>query len=219
MRRASLISLFFVSLLTVAQVHAQGIALRAGTMGPGIDVSYALNESLNIRVGGTYFAISQIFDFEDADVDVEFDMDATWGGVTVMLDFHPFQNRFRLTGGLFYSLIEITGVGTPTTSFFINEGASNEKEFLPERLGSLSLSAEYEQAISPYVGIGYGNAARGSRVAFLFDIGVIYSGAPTLDMSGTKMLAPTANWDARFNDGLESFVLLPVISFGLAIRL
>lgn len=219
MKRTPLISLFLVSILAVTQVHAQGISFRAGTMGPGIDFSYALNESLNIRVGGTYFAISQTFDFEDADVDVEFDMDAKWGGVTVMLDFHPFHNRFRLTGGLFYSLIEITGDGTPVTSFFINEGASNEKEFLPARLGSLSLSAEYDQTISPYVGIGFGNTATGSRVAFLFDIGVIYSGSPTLDMSGTKMLAPTANWDTRFNKGLESFVLLPVISFGLAIRL
>ena len=219
MRRTPLISLFVVSLLLTAQVQAQAISFRVGTLGPGIDLSFSVNESLNLRAGGTYFAVSETSTFEDSDVNVEFEFDVKWGGATVMLDFHPFDNSFRVSGGLFYSLIEVSGGGTPTESYFLNEGASNEKEFLPERLGTLSFTLEYEQSISPYLGIGFGNATRGSRVTFLFDLGVIYTGSPTLDMSGTRMLAPTANWDTRFNEGLESFKFLPVISLGLAVRL
>jgi hypothetical protein len=219
MRRTISFFLLVVSLVFALQVQAQGIAVRVGTLGPGVDISFPVSKSLNLRAGGTYFSTSFSDTQGDSDVDVQFDAEVTWGGGTVMLDFHPFDNGFRLSGGVFYSLIKISGSGKPLSSFFLNEGASNEKEFLPERLGSLSFTAEYDQTVSPYLGIGFGNTAKGSLLTFLLDIGVIYSGSPTLDMTGTAMLAPTANWDTQFNDGIESFKFLPVISLGLGVRL
>jgi len=213
-RTLSILLLVFV--VGAAQAQSQGLAvsLRAGTMGPGVDVSVPIGKKMSLRAGGSLLSLSRTETQEDDDVSVEFKGDVTWGGFKGLLDFHPFANGFRLTGGVYLDVREVTAVGKPISSLDIDG-----KEFSPDRLGSLSAKLKYDQPISPYVGIGFGDATRGARVGFLLDLGVIYAGKPTFEMTGTGMMAPTANWAPTMEEGIETFTWMPVLSIGLAIRL
>jgi len=80
----------------------------------------------------------------------------------------------------------------------------------------------YPTPVQPYLGVGFGNLGRGeSRVSVMFDIGVIYTGSPEIELNASGLLTPTANPDQEknLNEGLESFVLYPVFSFGVGVRI
>ena len=215
MRRLS--CLFLVAFLFIAsESAAQGLAIaaRAGTLGPGFEAIVPIGSKFNIRAGGSYFSFTRSQVLEDEDTDVEFKSDVQWGAFGGMVDWHPFSSGFRLTGGAFVDLRDVSATGTPLTAVTIED-----KEFSPERLGSLTAGFRYDQTISPYLGIGFGDAARGARVGFLFDLGMVYAGSPTFHMEGTGMIAPTANWAPTLTEGLQSFKWMPLISIGLGVRI
>lgn len=216
MRRLILAVLFLAASGTVQAQENVGLAvgLRAGTMGPGAEIAFPIGNKLNIRGGGTLISLNQTHTEEDEDVTVEFEADVTWGGFRALVDYHPFGNAFRLTGGAYIDKREVTASGTPTSEFDIDG-----KIFQPERLGSMSVTLGFDQAVSPYAGIGLGDPTRGARVGFMLDLGVIYQGSPTFDMSGTGMIAPTANFGPQIEAGIESFKWMPVVSLGLSIRI
>jgi hypothetical protein len=82
--------------------------------------------------------------------------------------------------------------------------------------------------IAPYVGLGF---AGSGKVAFLFDIGVAFSGTPRATLVGNSTLtgAEKAAFDANIEleqmelqaeiDDREYLKYHPVISIGLRIRL
>jgi len=191
-----------------------GVALRVGSLGPGIQVTVPVSSTLNVRAGGSLLPVSRTETFSDLEVETKFNADAKIGAVGAFLDYHPTGGFFRLSGGLFYNLLDVSGTGTPTESWFLDE-----KEFTPERLGSLTVGVEYKNKVQPYVGIGFGNMSVGSRVTFLLDIGAVYTGAPEISMSGTQMIAGTANWQGRLNEGISSFKWYPNFSLGIGFRL
>lgn len=190
------------------------ISARLGTLGPGIEISTSVSPHLTVRAGGSLLSVTQSETFSDMEVVTRFDAQATVGAAGAFLDIHPTGGSFRLVGGAFYSLLDVSGTGTPTESYFLDE-----KEFLPERLGTLTVGVSYSNKIQPYLGVGFGNSTRGSRLHLLFDLGAVYTGAPELTMSGTGMIAATANWQERLNEGISSFRWYPNLSIGLGIRL
>ncbi len=217
MRRT--IPLLLLSLVLATTGHAQSVSIRIGTLGPGLHFSLPVSSSLSVRAGGSYFVYSHSATVDDDAISVDFQGDLDWAGATLLADWYPFRNGFRLTGGAFYNLIKVTGIGSPIEPYYLNEGQSNEKIFQPERLGSLSAKLTYGSKINPYAGIGFGDGARGARVSFLADLGVIYVGSPKIEMHGTGMISGSAGQDEMLTQGLESFQWLPVVSVGFAIRI
>ena len=205
-----------ISVVPINTAQAQGlaIAVKAGTMGPGVDVAIPLGRKLVVRAGGTFLNMSRTQTEGDEEITVQFDADVSWSSFSGMIDFHPFEGGFRLTAGAYLDNREVTALGKPITEYDLDG-----KIFQPERLGSLSATFKYDQAISPYLGIGFGDMTRRSRVGFLFDMGMIYTGEPTFEMVGTGMIAQTADWAATMQEGLKSFTWMPVISLGVSLRL
>ncbi len=197
-----------------AKRQGLAIAVKAGTMGPGVEIALPIGRKLVIRAGGSAISASESRTETEDDLSVRLDADVTWGGFSGLIDFHPFANGFRLTGGAYVDNREVTAYGTPVSTYDLDG-----KIFQPERLGSLSATFKYDQAVSPYLGFGYGDMTRGSRVGFLFDAGVIYAGKPTFEMVGTGMIAQTANWATTMEEGLKTFTWMPVISLGLSFRI
>lgn len=117
-----------------------------------------------------------------------------------------------MTLGAFYNNNGGEFFGQPVTPYKYDE----TKTFAPEKLGTLSGKLEYP-AISPYAGVGIGNAAN-SRISFLLDLGVLYTGSPEVTIEGTGMIAPTANHAPTINEGLKSFQWYPFLSLGLGYR-
>lgn len=205
-----------VALLLIApNLYAQRVALgvKAGTLGGGAEVTAGLTETLNLRAGGSFLPYSLSGDYED-EVTIGYTADLKVQTASVVLDWHPFGNAFRMSGGAVYNGVQVDATATPAEGYTVKN-----RTFTKEQLGSLSGRVDYGSKIAPYAGFGFGNAVRGSRIDFTVDLGVIYTNAPRLRMEGTGMIAPTAEQDRELEAALTDLKLYPVVSLGLSYRL
>jgi len=196
--------------------HAQsGVALsvHASSLGPSADLHIKASDALRVRLRGSYLPYTYTEEFEDDDVTAATDADLTLGGPEARLEWHPFKTAFHLSGGALLNITTVDAQVVPTEPY----AYSDVKTFSPEKLGSLQATASYPP-VAPYAGIGFGDAVN-SRWSFLIEIGAYYTGAPDIEMEGTGLIKPTAQNAALLNDGLESFVVLPHLAFGVALQL
>lgn len=206
--------LFFAA--TAPSSSAQNVALgvQAGTMGPGIQAHINAGEKLNVRLGGNLISYSRTDQYTDESegITLEAKSDINLGSMMAVIDFHPTGGAFRFTGGLFYN-----GNDFSTRVISLDDYVFSEtKTFSAERLGELSGDFQWPNW-NPYLGLGFGNGPE-KAVSFQFDLGVLYTGSPTLDLEGTGFIAPTANQDAQINEGIESFQFYPYLSLGFGVR-
>lgn len=199
-------------LLAAAPAHAQRVALgaRASTLGLGGDLTVGLSRTVNVRVGGSYYPVERSGVYP-AEVDVRYTVNAHLAAGQLILDWHPFANAFRLSAGAVYNGTRVRGHAEPTERYRVQG-----KTFGPERLGRLDGEASFRNKINPYLGVGFGNAVRGSRVDVFVDLGAMYVAQPEVQMTGEGLISATANHAASLNEGLRSFRLLPYMSLGLS---
>ena len=135
-----------------------------------------------------------------------------------MLDFHPFENGFRITGGLVLNNNEMELRGS-TSDPTIDIG---DQTYPTASVGELVGKATFDEFV-PYVGIGYGNAvADDVNFTFSFDLGVLFMGTPDVTLKSTGALKDDPAFqnelrkeedDAQdFADGIKIY---PVLSFGV----
>jgi len=190
---------------------AQGIALGAkvGTTGLGLEATLGMTETLNLR-GGIY-GLKYGYDFEEEGIDYKGDLHLQ--SAAAMLDWHPGGGGFRMTAGLFYNGNELKG------------RAAGDLEIGNDTYDvRLDATVDWTDA-APYLGIGYGNAVRGGRVAFALDAGVMFTGSPDVRLSATGpgTSDPGFEDDLRreeqsLKDELSDFKLYPVVSLGVTYR-
>ncbi len=213
--------------LLASPVSAQdlGIGLRVGSTGIGADIAYNLTPKINIR--GHFSTLSLSIDESVSDdPEMRATGDVRTGAFMAYVDYHPFQNSFRVTAGIGKNLFDISGTAVAIESVCFgdedSQGVCEGKVFQPEKLGDLDYAISYPSSIHPYAGIGFGNLGRGkSRITFLFDLSVIYSGAPEIELNNDGLFAPTTTREnlKPLNDGIESFAWFPVISIGVGFRI
>lgn len=191
--------------------HSFGIGAKLGTTGIGLEASVPLADNFNARVGGSYFPYSRADEIDDLEVSVAYDAEATIASGRALVDWHPFANQFRFSGGLVYNATKVTAFVEPTESYTVNK-----KTFEPDRIGTIDANVEYGSKIAPYLGLGVGNAVT-KRVAFVLDLGVLYTGSPSVEMEGTGLIAPTAEQDKDLTDGFSDIYLYPVLSLGVSV--
>ena len=202
--------------LTPQTVHAQsGVALsvQASSLGPSADLHIKASDALRVRLRGSYLPYTHTEEFEDDDVTAQTDADLTLGGPEARLEWHPFKTAFHLSGGALLNITEVDARVVPTEPYEY----SDNKTFSPEKLGSLRAKASYP-SVAPYAGIGFGDAVN-SRWSVLVEIGAYYTGSPDIEMEGTGLITPTEQNAALLEDGLESFIVLPHLAFGVALQL
>jgi len=195
-----------------AQVHA---GLTGGTNGIGVQVAAAITNRLNARVGGHYFDLQTK---RESDID-NILVDVMAGGntffVSGLLDLYPFGSAgTHLTAGVYYNGLEGRGSITPAQNITV-QGQS----YTPEEVGTVEIDLSFDSEVAPYVGIGYGDGLQGGRFAFNFDLGALRVGAPSVEMRGSGMVAPTAQQAALIEGNLDWFEWYPVFSFGFTSRI
>lgn len=193
----------------------QGVSMsaRAGTLGPGIEFSTSLDPHFNLRFGANYLSYSRHDHVSDLEVPVDIDSKLRLASFSLIGDAMPFQKVLRLSLGFIYNAGEASALMVPTAGYTI-EG----KTFTPERIGSMEATVNHGRRIQPYMGLGLGNPLRG-KVTFLFDVGMLYTDAPQLEMNGRGMIAPTARQAPDLEASLYSFRWYPVASVGLSLNL
>jgi hypothetical protein len=211
MRRVLFISI--LATLLAAPAHAEfTLGGKVGTLGLGIEGTYAFSEKWGIRAGFNTFS----YDFED-DVDgVSYQGDLDLSSFSLLGDFRPQGGGFRLTGGAVINGNEVGAVADPAPTYEIGDNI-----YTLEEVGVLSANAEFD-SFAPYLGLGYDFGMQ-SNLRVYIDVGVLFQGDPGVGIDstgGTLSDDPglRADLDAEeqsFVEDLDGFELYPVLSIGL----
>lgn len=188
-----------------------GIAARAGTQGWGVEGAVGFTKFFSLR-GGFYDAtISE--NVEEGGID--YDGDLNLGGYGLFADFFPFRGGFHITGGLMSNENSIDIVATPTQPQEIGNMV-----YQPAEIGQLIGAVKFDDEV-PYLGVGWGNVARGKRFGFVIDLGVIDQGDPAVSLLATNGAVDPADLAAEaaeLEDEITDYDLWPILSVGVAFR-
>jgi hypothetical protein len=191
-----------------------GVGVKVGTLGAGVELTKDFSSRFNGRVGFNTLKL----DRSGTEDDINYDINLELSSVTLLLDWHPFNGGFRVTGGAAVNNNELALVGKSNTSYTIGDNT-----YTPAEVGTLTGDVTFDN-LTPYLGIGWGNAVgEDDKITFALDIGVLFQGSTEAKLSADGSLAsdPTfqadlAKEEQNLNQSLDDFELYPVISAGIA---
>ena len=188
-----------------------GLGVKAGTLGFGVEGTFGLSESVNLRAGVNSYSVTG----DETASDIRYDGKLELRTLALLLDWHPFAGTFRLTAGLMKNDNALRLTATPTASQTIGG-----TPYTPAQIGTLSGDVTFKST-APYAGIGWGNAARRGRFGGVFEIGAMFQGKPKVSLRASGGLVSQAdlNSEAQLAEAdLDDFKIYPVISLGLSFR-
>jgi len=210
----NILLLFFLAGLSFAA--GTGIAVRVNTLGADIDVDHAYSDSIAARVGLNYFTYS--YDAKKSNID--YDLDLKLKSLALLLDWHPGQGSFRISGGVLWNGNKVDADAKSSTSYKVGDNTYTSAE-----LGKLTGDIEFNK-VAPYLGLGWDTSfGKDGGWGFVFEIGAVYQGSANVDLSATGTLAndPTfkkdlAKEESDFEDDLSNYKIYPVVALGVSYR-
>ena len=184
------------------QKSGWAIVPEISTLGLGGHVVRRIIPQVNARVGINAFGV----DFGGmVDNDVDYEADLNLFNVSTLADIHPFKSSgFRITTGLVFSNNNFEGSGDISdlvVDRVADEGELDDDEIDVLRdiddLAIVDADVDITNSVSPYLGIGGGNAvAKGKGFGFWWNLGVVFSGSPNIELEGELA-------DAQVRDELD----------------
>jgi len=193
-----------------------GVAVKASTLGAGVELITRITPNINGRLGGNAFS----YDYDGTESNIQYDLELDLRSVSAILDWHPFSGGFRLSGGVLLNNNEVNAVATPTGSYDIGGITYNAAQ-----VGTLSGKIDFN-SVAPYAGLGWGNAlGKDKRWGLVFDLGVVFQGSPNVNLTanGTSagdpaFLARLAQEEQELKDELDEYDMYPVVSLGVTYK-
>ena len=219
--RKLLVTATLLPLLTFPGVASAdtSFGIRAGTLGAGAELSYALSQRVAVRLDADGYNRKQTSTRDSIDYDMKLKLQT----VSLLADWFPFANNFRISAGAMLNGNKFSLKGQPTGGTFTINGTT----YPTSQVSSFDAQVDFNKA-APYFGIGYGRPIN-RGLSLIFDLGVMSQGSPKSKIDATcGPAAPpgsanctTVQNDAqaeqsRLDDSLHSFKYYPVISLGLA---
>ena len=169
------------------QKSGWAIVPEISTLGLGGHVVRRIIPQINARVGINAFSLG----LDGIDTDVDYEADLNLFNVSTLADIHPFRNSgFRISTGLVFGNNNFDG--SADISDLVIEELENEDELNDDviealesidDLATVDADVEITNSVSPYLGIGGGNAvAKGKGLGFWWNLGVIFGGSPQIDI-------------------------------------
>ncbi len=184
-----------------------GAAAKVGTLGYGAEVIKSITPQFNARVGFNTLSRSD----SRTEDGIKYDADLDLQNTTLIMDWHPFENGFRMSLGYLFSSNELELESESTGAVTIgNSSYDLDGNFVR---GTVALGS------GAFVGIGYGNGGQ-KGWSFAADLGVVLQGTPDVDLN-TNITGGTIDADIReeennLEDDLDEFDRYPVISVGIS---
>jgi hypothetical protein len=204
------------SLFAMADEYAVGVT--AGTMGAGVTATTNIIQNVNLRINATGFNFNRS---DSSGTDIDFDAKLKLFGVGAVADYHPFGGAFRLSGGAYYNGNKLTLDGKPKAG---GTYTLNGTTYTADQAGTVHAEVKYEK-ISPYIGIGWGNAVdKSGHWKFSTDLGAMYTGSPKVSLTASNaanvpgMAADIAAEESKLKNDTDKLKWWPVLAVSLSYR-
>ena len=193
------------------------LGIRGGTLGGGVELSHGFGPRTGVRLNADGYNFSQTSTYDDIDYDMKLKLQT----VSLLGDWFPFANNFRISAGAMLNGNKLTLKGQPSGGFYTINGA----QYSTLQVASIDAAVDFNKA-APYFGIGYGRAIN-RGLSLKFDAGVMFQGSPKSRIDATcgplatpaqctQLQSDAAAEQSRLDESLHSFKYYPVISLGLA---
>ena len=191
---------------------------KASTLGFGGEFTTAVASNINARVGINALDI----DIDDVEIeDVDFDLGIDFSSYSALLDWHVFNDSFRISGGIISIDHEIDLKANGPSG---QQQEIGDSEYDWDQIGTLYGSIEND-GVAPYVGIGWGNPlTHHRRWGFTFDFGVAFIDSPDITIAARGGTTPPgfdeelAILQDEIEDDLDSYKIYPVIALSFFYR-
>lgn len=214
MKRIS--TFLLLSLFAFSSVNAQDYAasIKVSTLGINLEAIRSFGPDINARLGVAFFSYSMDGGGGAKD-DYKYSGDLKLTSISALADWFPFQNFFRVTGGVLINLNKADITMTPSKTYTVGND-----QYTPEKLGNMDAKIDFNK-FTPYIGLGIGNPAAGeSGLGFTLDLGTAYQGNPKVDLAADGLLSPSAapDQEQKLEENLSWFKWYPVLSLGLTYK-
>jgi len=201
-----------ISLMMVSTARADlGIAvgIKGGSLGAGVELSKSLPYKFAIR--GSFNQLTYTLNDSIPDKDMKYAMDINLSSWSVILDYHPWNGVFRLSGGIINNGNNFVSEITSTKSY-----TAGGRTFTPEDQGTLTATIDWDP-MAPYIGIGWGNSTeKGKFFGVNVDLGAMIQNSPKVKLEGTNMMAAMESEGQKIEKHLEGAKAWIVASLGFS---
>jgi hypothetical protein len=173
----------------------------------GLGIGYARSVAQDWAVRGQYNALPKTSFSEnvgDFGAGSNLTADIAWSSVQLLGDWYPSDGGFRVSGGVVFNNNKITLAGTGTVGNAPNQTVNAE--------------IKMSDGIAPYVGIGYSTRPKDAKgFGFIFDLGAMFQNPKsTLTASGGATQADIDAQNAKVQDAIDKFKVMPVLGLGVS---
>lgn len=211
-----LLLVFLVAGIGYAESGEFAVALKAGTLGLGPELTAGITDQINARIGLNVFS----YDYSSTESDIEYDFDLNLFSVAALVDWHPGAGGFRLSAGILINGNDLDAEATAKGTYTIGNNV-----YTGAQIGTLKGNIDFN-SIAPYIGIGYGNAVgKDKRWSFVFDLGAAFQGSPDVTLTADGPISTDAAFQADLEkerkdmeDDIDQFKIYPVIAIGVSYK-
>lgn len=194
--------------------HSFSVGTQISTLGAGINFGYQINPTFDIKANINGFNLNHTFNTND----INYASKIQLLSAGLLASYHPFQNGFHLTGGIYYNNNSISGNGIFTHNYQLNYG-KNSLNINPNDYGNMNFKAKY-LPISPYLGLGYNSSQNKKGFGWAVDAGVLYQGTAKINYDTPAIFNTFASHDIERNkqeiqNKANKIKWFPVVSIGL----
>ena len=199
-QRAVALALFALPAAAFAQSGDAQFAVGAGLGTTGYDLmaSYKVLDNLNVR--GTLSGLNYNRD-GDYNTDTHYNGKFKLFQAGVLADYFPFDNRFRMSGGL---VLNQTKLGLQASAGSSTTYRLSGNTYYSNQVGGLDGEAKWNKP-ALYLGLGFGNSVKIKGLSLSGDFGVLLTGKPdtTLTANCTSALSAAQCQQLQIDVGVE----------------
>jgi len=194
------------------------ISLDGGTTGIGGSLWFTASDRFTITLGYGALDVDEDYSTDEAD----YTGTAKLANGHAFLNWHPFKGGFHLTGGAILADDKFDAVAMPAA------GATYEfdgVQYPASAVGNLTANVLIADDIVPYAGLGWSTSPRKEGLGFFLDLGVMFSGSVTTELTADGPLASDPTFQQNLEqerqdlqDELDQYKIFPVVRLGLLYR-
>ncbi len=209
-----------------SQAFDMALGVKGGTLGLGAEATFKLHEKVNVRAVLNTFTETDTFT-EDG---INYTGEMKLGTYGLTADWHPFNGAFRLSAGIMSNGNEFNLVADCKQVCDI-DGSQYTSD--PANPGQVMAVIDFK-SMSPYAGIGWGNAMSGGKWYVGADLGVLFQGTPQAALTASGVFrnqlnipvsssspvfqAQLQNEETLLQDEMSSYDMYPVLNLSVGYR-